>query len=249
MKEGGTDILTMSNVTKRFGGLHAVNDVSLGLPRNKIVALIGPNGAGKTTLFNTIAGTYVPSSGSIQFCGEEIGGKKPHAIARLGIARTFQIVRPFHKMTCLENIMVGAMFGRGHGIGFEEASEVAWECLDFVGLGNKKDIVSENLTLVERKKVEVAKALASDPQLVLLDEPLAGLNPTEIQGAMSLIGKIRDVRGITIFWVEHVMDAVINLAQHVVVLNYGEKIADERPEDLLNNKLVIDAYLGKEYTF
>lgn len=244
-----TDILTLNGVTKRFGGLLAVSDISLSLPKNKIIALIGPNGAGKTTLFNTIAGTYVPTSGTISFDGKNIGGKKPHAIAKLGIARTFQLVRPFLKMSCLENVMIGAMFGSGDKTGFKQAGEKARECLDFVGLTNKMNYPSGSLTLVERKMVEVAKALASDPKLILLDEPLSGLNPTEVQQAMSLIAQIRDVRKITVFWVEHVMDAVINLAQHAIVLNHGEKIAEESPKELLNNQKVIEAYLGKEYSF
>lgn len=242
-------LLTVTGVSKKFGGLIAVNNVSCTIPKRKIVALIGPNGAGKTTLFNTISGVYRPNSGSVVFDSQDISGELPHIVCKMGIARTFQIVRPFSKMTSLENVMVGAMFGAKKGVGFKEASEKGQEFLDFVGLADKKDIVTGSLTLVDRKKVELAKALASSPKLVLLDEVLAGFNPTEIESAMDLIRKIRDVLGVTVFWVEHVMDAVIKLAEHVIVLNYGEKIAEESPQDLLKNQKVIDAYLGKDYTF
>ena len=242
-------LLTVNSVSKKFGGLVAVNNLSCMIPQRRIVALIGPNGAGKTTLFNTISGVYRPNSGSIVFDSQEISGEQPHVICKMGIARTFQIVRPFSKMTSLENVMVGAMFGAKKGVGFKEASDKAQDCLEFVGLAEKKDIVTGSLTLANRKKVELAKALASSPKLVLLDEVLAGLNPTEIESALDLIRKIRDVLDVTVFWVEHVMDAVIKLAERVIVLNYGEKIAEESPQDLLKNQKVIDAYLGEDFTF
>ncbi len=247
-RDNGDGLLVLDNVSKRFGGLMALSNVSCVIPKGRIVALIGPNGAGKTTMFNTISGVYRPSTGSIHFDSMDISGKHPHVICKLGISRTFQIVRPFLKMTSLENVMVGAMFGTEKGVGFKEAFEKAEEYLEFVGLAKRKNVPTGSLTLANRKKVELAKALASSPKMVLLDEILAGLNPTEVETAMNLIRKIRDSLGITVFWVEHVMDAVINLAEQIIVLNYGEKIAEETPEGLLENQKVIDAYLGEDYS-
>jgi len=248
-QNNGDALLVLQNVSKRFGGLMALSNLNCDIPRKKIVALIGPNGAGKTTLFNTISGVYRPTTGSVVFDSVDISGMRPHAICKMGIARTFQIVRPFLKMTSLENVMVGSMFGTERGTGFKEAAEKGKELLEFVGLADRMNTPTANLTLVNRKKVELAKALASNPKLVLLDEILAGLNPTEVEAAMDLIKKIRDSLGVTVFWVEHVMDAVINLAEHIVVLNYGEKIAEETPKGLLSNQTVIDAYLGEDYIF
>jgi len=247
MNRDGDIILTVNRVWKSFGGLIAVNDVSYSIPKRKIFALIGPNGAGKTTLFNVISGVYLPDSGTVKLDGENIVGDRPHTICKKGISRTFQIVRPFLKMTSLENVMVGAMFGSQKGMGFKEASEKAQECLNFVNLGDRGDTVTGNLTLANRKMVELAKALANDPKIVLIDEILAGLNPTEVESAMNLIRKIRDDLDITVFWVEHVMDAVIRLAEHIIVLNYGEKIAEGTPQEITHNQRVIDAYLGEEY--
>jgi branched-chain amino acid transport system ATP-binding protein len=242
-------VLEGKKVGKNFGGLAAVREVNFAIPRATIVGLIGPNGAGKTTLFNTIAGVYRPDHGSILFEGQEISGNPPHIICKRGISRTFQIVRPFLKMTSLENVMVGAMFASKTKVGFREAIEKGKVCLDFVGLADNADTITGNLTLADRKRVELAKALASDPKVVLLDELLAGLNPTEVQQAVKLIRRIRDELKITPFWVEHVMDAVIALAEHIIVLNYGEKIAEGPPQRILDNQKVIDAYLGEEYTF
>jgi len=242
-------VLDGQKVGKNFGGLAAVKEVDFLIPRGKIVALIGPNGAGKTTLFNTIAGVYRPDHGSIMFEGQDIGGNPPHIICKMGISRTFQIVRPFLKMTSLENVMVGAMFASKSWVGFKEASERGKEYLDFVGLADQADTITGNLTLASRKKVELARALASDPTVVLIDELIAGLNPTEVRDAVKLIRKVRDELKITPFWVEHVMDAVISLADQIIVLNYGEKIAEGPPQDVVKNQKVIDAYLGEEYTF
>jgi len=242
-------ILEGQKVGKNFGGLAAVKEVDFSIPRGKIVALIGPNGAGKTTLFNIIAGVYRPDYGSIKFGGQDIGGKPPHIICKMGISRTFQIVRSFLQMTSLENAMVGAMFASQSWVGFKEASAKAKECLDFVGLADHANTVTGNLTLADRKKVELAKALAGDPKLVLLDELIAGLNPTEVRGAVELIRKVKNELKITPFWVEHVMDAVINLADHIIVLNYGEKIAEGSPQGIVSDQKVIDAYLGEEYNF
>jgi branched-chain amino acid transport system ATP-binding protein len=242
-------ILEGQRVGKNFGGLSALKEVDFAIPRGKIVALIGPNGAGKTTLFNTIAGIYRPDCGSIRFEEQEIGGYAPHIICRIGISRTFQIVRPFLKMTSLENVMVGAMFASKVRLGFREAAEKGKEYLGFVGLADHADTVTGSLTLADRKRVELAKALAGDPKVVLLDEIIAGLNPTEVKQAVELIKKVRDELKITPFWVEHVMDAVVNLADFIIVLNYGEKIAEGSAQEIVKNQKVIDAYLGKEYIF
>lgn len=249
MNFNGKSFLEIVGVRKNFGGLRALKDVSFVVPRGEIVALIGPNGAGKTTLFNVISGMYHPDSGSIKLEGESIVGIKPHVICKIGIARTFQIVRSFPQMTSLENVMVGAMFGRMKELGFNEAYREARTYLDFVGIGDKMNIQAANLTLPDRKRVELAKALASDPKIVLLDEVIAGLNPTEVDTAIELIRKIRDHLKISVFWVEHVMDAVIRLSDRVIVLNYGEKIAEGTPENIMNDQKVIDAYLGEKYIF
>ena len=242
-------ILEVSRVTKNFGGLAALRDVSFGILREHIVALIGPNGAGKTTLFNVISGVYVPNSGSVRLEGEDITGKPAHVLCKMGIARTFQIVRPFLQMTALENVMVGAMFGNKRELSFKEAWEKAQECLEFVNMADKRDVMTSNLTLPDRKKVELAKALASNPKIVLLDEVISGLNPTEIVSAMELIRRIKNDLKITVFWVEHIMEAVIRLADYIIVLHYGEKIAEDTPERIVNDKRVIDAYLGEQYVF
>jgi branched-chain amino acid transport system ATP-binding protein len=243
------DLLEVTDVGKNFGGLAALHGISFNIPRELIVALIGPNGAGKTTLFNVITGVYVPNSGSIKLEGMDITGRPPHVICKIGVARTFQIVRPFLQMTSLENVMVGAMFGNMKEMSFKEASEKAQQCLEFVNLSEKRDIVTGNLTLPDRKRVELAKALASNPKIVLLDEVISGLNPTEVVGAMDLIRKIRDELKITVFWVEHIMEAVMRIADIIIVLHYGEKIAEDTPQRIVNNRKVIDAYLGEQYMF
>lgn len=242
-------ILEAKNITKLFGGVHAVKNVSFSLKYGCVVALIGPNGAGKTTLFNLISGVYIPNEGKICFEDVDLKRKRQHSITKMGITRTFQIVRPFLKMTAIENVMVGAMFGGREKTNKKKAEKKALQSLKFVGLGKRKNDPSSSLTLINRKMVEIAKALASDPKLVLLDEPLSGLNPTEIEDAVKLISKIKEELGITVFWVEHVMDAVMSIADNIIVLNYGEKIAEETPDGLFKNQNVIDAYLGEEYTF
>ncbi|HID18867.1 TPA: ABC transporter ATP-binding protein [Candidatus Bathyarchaeota archaeon] len=237
-------MLEGDNVTKYFGGLAALKDVSFAVRDKEIVGLIGPNGAGKTTLFNVISGVYKPTSGIIKFKGRKISGKKQEEICKLGISRTYQIPRPFLEMSCLENVMVGTLFGKDRSIALEEAREEALQCLKFVGLTDKKEVLVKNITITDRKKLEIARALATKPEIVLLDEVMAGLNPTETLEAMKLIRRIRDELGITIFWIEHVIKAVTGVAERIIVLNYGEVIAVGSPEEVVNDAKVISAYLG-----
>jgi len=235
--------LEISNVTKRFGGLLAVNDVSLTVDENQIVGLIGPNGAGKSTLFATIAGYYKPDGGSIKFCGDEIGGLPPEAVAQKGIARTFQIVRPFGTLSVLENVMVGAFLRDKNR---KTAQSWAEEVLEFMGLADKRNAVGTALTIADKKRLELARAYATKPRFLLLDEVMAGLTPKEAQEAVGLIRKINS-QGITVFVVEHVMEVVMPISHHVVVLDGGRLIASGPPEDVAQNEAVIKAYLGERY--
>lgn len=236
-------------VTKHFGGLAALEKVDFRLGEGDILGLIGPNGSGKTTLFNCITGVYRPTSGEISFEGRSITRLRPHMICKFGIGRTYQIMRPFLEMTALENVMVGAMFGSGKRMSIAEAREEASRHLDFIGILDKKDVLTKNLTLVDRKMIEVARALATDPRIILLDEVVAGLNPTETVEATNLIKRIRDELGITVFWIEHVMKAVMGTAERIIVLQHGEKIAEGSPKEIAADKKVIDAYLGEKYLF
>ena len=235
--------LEISNVTKRFGGLLAVNDVSLTVDENQIVGLIGPNGAGKSTLFATIAGYYKPDGGSIKFCGDEIGGLPPEAVAQKGIARTFQIVRPFGTLSVLENVMVGAFLRDKNR---KTAQSWAEEVLEFMGLADKRNAVGTALTIADKKRLELARAYATKPRFLLLDEVMAGLTPKEAQEAVGLIRKINS-QGITVFVVEHVMEVVMPISHHVVVLDGGRLIASGPPEEVAQNEAVIKAYLGERY--
>lgn len=233
--------------TKYFGGLGAVREVDFKVGENEIVGLIGPNGAGKTTLFNCVSGIYQFTSGNALFAGKEITRLKSHEICQLGIGRTYQIVEPFFEMSVLENVMVGALFGTSRSLGLSQAREEALHILDFVELKEKKDVLAKNLTLADRKALEIARALATKPRLILLDEVVAGLNPAETLRAMEMIKKIRDELGITVFWVEHVMKAVMGVAERILVLHHGEKIAEGAPGEIAENEKVIQAYLGKKY--
>ena len=238
-------ILRVENVTKRFGGLVALDHVTFSVKQGEILGLIGPNGAGKTTLFNVISGVYKPEEGRVIFKDTDITGWKPHKIAHLGIARTHQIVRPFGDLTVLENAMIGALFGRrSDEITEEEARKVAEEVLDYVGLGEKKDLPARVLNVQEKKRLELARALSAEPELLLLDEVLAGLTPTEVENMLILLRRIRVEKDITIIMIEHVMHAVMNLADRIVVLHFGRKIAEGTPEEVANNPEVITAYLG-----
>ena len=238
-------ILRVENVTKRFGGLVALDHVTFSVKQGEILGLIGPNGAGKTTLFNVISGVYKPEEGRVIFKNTDITGWKPHKIAHLGIARTHQIVRPFGDLTVLENAMIGALFGkRSDEITEEEARKIAEEVLDYVGLGEKKDLPARVLNVQEKKRLELARALSAEPELLLLDEVLAGLTPTEVENMLILLRRIRVEKNITIIMIEHVMHAVMNLADRIVVLHFGRKIAEGTPEEVANNPEVITAYLG-----
>ncbi|MCP8939460.1 ABC transporter ATP-binding protein [Alsobacter sp. SYSU M60028] len=233
-------MLRVANVTKRFGGLVAVNDASLTLEQGRIVALIGPNGAGKTTLFAMIGGFLTPDAGSITFEGQEIAGLPPHAICRLGLTRTFQIVQPFAGLTVLENIAVGAhLHHRSRADALERARLVAEQ----VGMGRMLDQSAQSLTVAGRKRLELARALATEAKLLLLDEVMAGLIPSEIVEIVATIRQIRD-SGVTILLIEHVMQAVMSLSEEAYVLNQGKMIAHGTPKQLVADPTVIEAYLG-----
>ena len=236
-------LLELADVTKNFGGLCVLSDVSFNVDEGEIVGLIGPNGAGKTTLFNVITGIYRPNVGSIRYRGKNLLGLKPHRICRRGIARTFQLVRIFPTMTVLENVLVGAKYGKRSTK--KKAFEDALECLEILNLLEAKDTVVAHLTYSDRRLVEIARAIAAKPGLALLDEPLAGLNPTETQRIMALIEEIRGGHGITILWIEHKMDAVFNVCDRIVVLDYGRMLAEGSPQEIANDEKVVEAYLGE----
>jgi branched-chain amino acid transport system ATP-binding protein len=236
-------LLDLANVSKRFGGLEANRDVSFTVDEGQIVGLIGPNGAGKTTLFNCISGFFPPSDGTIRFGGEEIGGWAAERVLRAGLARTFQVVRTFAEMTVLDNVMIGA-FARTNRAA--EARDSALELLAFTGLVDKSDAFGSDLTIADKKRLELTRALATRPRLLMLDEVMAGLNPVERSQAVELIRAIRD-RGVTVLLVEHVMEVVMPISDHVVVLDSGEKIAEGHPTDVVKNPDVIAAYLGDKY--
>lgn len=237
-------ILSVNNVTKQIGGLLAVNRVSLTVGKDEIVGLVGPNGAGKTTLLNIISGITPPTAGTVAFCGEDITGFKANRICKKGIAKTFQIVESFPNLSAMECVMVGALFGNNHMPSMEEGQKQATDVLDFVGFPEEKiDALNRNLNVVELKRVQLARALASKPKLLLLDELTTGLNPKESSEAVNLIKKIR-MNGISILIIEHVMSVIMGVSDRIVVLDYGEKIADGRPYEVVNNQRVIDTYLG-----
>lgn len=225
----------------------ALADVSFEVSKGVIAGLIGPNGSGKTTLFNLISGLLEPDKGLIKFNGKEISGMAPEKICHMGIGRTFQIVMPFQELSVTENVMVAVMYGGKKRRSIQEAKAVAQDLLDFVGLSDKKPLAAKNLTLAETKRLEVARALATEPQLLLLDEVLAGLNPNEIEQNMRLIRKINGEFGITILMIEHVMKALMGLSVQVVALHYGKKIAEGKPEEVTKHPEVIKAYLGSKY--
>ncbi len=237
-----SDLLQVRGISKRFGGLQAVADVSFNLGEGEILGLIGPNGAGKTTLFNLVNGVFKSDSGTITFSGKDITGCSPDQVVHLGLARTHQIVRPLSGMSVLENVIVGACFGREYQ-SMRAARATALEVLERVGLADRANSSARALTLAGKKRLEVARALAARPKLLLLDEVLAGLNPTEIGQMISLILSIRD-GGVSVFMIEHVMQAIMNLSDRIVVLNLGRKIAEAPPAEVVKNADVVEAYLG-----
>jgi branched-chain amino acid transport system ATP-binding protein len=237
-----TVLLSVQGVTKRFGGLQALTQVTFDLPEGQILGLIGPNGAGKTTLFNAINGVYPPEEGRIIFRDRDVTKFKTYDHARMGMARTHQIVQPLNELTVRENVMVGACFGREHQ-SLGHAADIADEVLEFVELATRADQLAGSLNVAQKKRLEMARALASRPYLLLLDEVLAGLNSSEIANMVETVKKIRE-RGITIIMIEHVMKAVMNVSDRIIVLDYGEQIAEGTPEEISKNEKVIEAYLG-----
>jgi branched-chain amino acid transport system ATP-binding protein len=240
MSRANEALLEAQALSKHFGGTAALKAVSFSAAAGEIVGLIGPNGAGKTTLLNLLSGVLRPSSGKVLFAGRDLTGLKTHAVARMGIARTLQTPRSFPSMTVLENVAVGSLFGSP-----AEKHTDPLEMLHLVGLGARADSPMSSLNLQERKNVELARALAMAPRVVLIDEAMSGLNPTEIEDSMRLIRRVRDETGVAIIWVEHVVKAIMQVVERIVVLNFGEVIADGSPAEIARNGAVIEAYLGK----
>lgn len=236
-------LLKVDKITMKFGNLIANKDVEFEVYKGEIVSLIGPNGAGKTTLFNCITGFYKPYNGKVFFEGKDITGLKPHVICNLGLTRTFQIVKTLKEMTVKENIMTAAFL---HTNIFSEAEKIACEVMELANLSSKKDVLGSSLTIVDKKRLEIARVLATKPKMIMLDEAMAGLNQTEIKEAMELCLELRN-NGITLLIVEHIMEAIMPISDRIVVLNAGEKIAEGKPLRIINNENVIKAYLGERY--
>jgi len=240
-------MLEVADVRKEFGGLVAVDGVDFEIGSDEIVGLIGPNGAGKTTLFNTVTGVLDPEPGtSIEFGGRDLISMGPDEIARNGLVRTFQIVRVFEEMTVLENAATGALFGSEHSVTRVEADERGRAALEFMNLAEKAEVEASALPIAQKKQLELARALASEPRLVLLDEIASGLTPGEIERLSETIERIRTERDVSVFWIEHIMDAIMGVADRIIVLNSGRKIAEGPPEAIRDNDLVVEAYLGDE---
>jgi len=235
-------LLSIKKVSMFFGGLAAISDVSFELKKGEILGLIGPNGAGKTTMFNVVNGFYKPTKGEVFFNDRRISGLRPHQVCKLGIARTFQVVKPLQRMSVLDNVIASAFLRKKSRT---QAEEVAMETIGFTGLIDDRDVISKGLPLGKRKKLEIARALATQPELLLLDESFAGLNPHELDESIGIIRRIKE-RGITIMIIEHHMKVIMSISDRIVVLNYGEKIAEGTPHEIAHNPLVVEAYLGEE---
>lgn len=236
-------ILEGKAVTKYFGGLAAVFNVDFSVAQGETVGLIGPNGAGKTTLFNLISASLVPKSGTITFKGKNIVGLKPHQICRMGVARTFQTVKIFPYMSVINNVLLGAFFGSSTKTSPAQAQKEASTFIEFVGLSDVMDAPAGDLTLSNQKRVEIARALATKPEILLLDEVMEGLNPTEVAQAMEMVARIRET-GITVIMIEHIMKAIMSVCDRIIVLHHGAKIADGPPMEVANSEMVIKVYLG-----
>lgn len=234
-------LLEVKNVSMFFGGLAAISSVSFDVKKGEILGLIGPNGAGKTTMFNVVNGFYDPTKGEVFFKDKKISGLKPHQICQLGIARTFQVVKPLQRMSVHDNVIASAFLRVKNRA---KAEEIALETIKFTGLFDDRDVISKGLPLGKRKKLEIARALATQPEMLLLDESFAGLNPAELDESIEIIRKIK-ARGITIMIIEHHMKVIMAISDRIVVLNYGEKIAEGTPHEIGNNPLVVEAYLGE----
>jgi branched-chain amino acid transport system ATP-binding protein len=236
-------LLEVHGLRKRFGGLTAVRDVSFLVAGREILGLIGPNGSGKTTVFNLITGFLTPDAGRVRLDGQEITGLRPYRISAMGVARTFQLVRPFPHLSALDNVMVGCLYGRADAGRVADAARQAREILAFVGLGGREEVAARHLTLADRKRLELARALAARPRLLLLDEFMAGLNPPEVTAAVALIRRIRD-GGVAVVMIEHIVRAVMSLSDRIVVMNAGQAIAQGSPDAIRRDPQVIEAYLG-----
>jgi branched-chain amino acid transport system ATP-binding protein len=237
-------LLEGEGVTRYFGGLAAVSQVDFCVDQGQVVGLIGPNGAGKTTLFNLISGALAPRAGIIRFKDQKVNGLKPNRICKMGIARTFQSVKVFANLPVWENVLLGSLFGRSNNVSSADAAREATELLELLGLAALRATPAKDLTLANQKRVEVARALATKPELLLLDELMAGLNPTEVVQAMELVTRIRD-EGVTIFMIEHVMRAIMSVCDRIIVLHHGKKIAEGTPQEIATSKTVVEVYLGE----